>query len=226
MNVFDKIFELTKSLYPTGRAFKMPSSGFLEKLHLGLTVSEANAYEDAMAILYSILPDNSNFTADDASDWERRLGMITNSLTSLEDRKKAISRKLNYPGLNPAKGSALSLERGLQLAGFDVYVYENIPAQTPFDFSGINTTTTIQHGQIQHGQSQHGLTYTNKIANHIDEAKDLYFNLGGSYKSSFFIADLYGGNANVLLSRKAEFRQTILKLKQVQSIGFLFVNYI
>lgn len=226
MSIFDKIITLTKSLYPTGRAFKIPSSGDLEKLHFALAVSEAQAYEDATSILYAILPDNLNFTTDDATDWERRLGMITNSLISLTDRKKAIIRKLNSPGANPAKGHYLNLQRQLQLAGFDVYVYENIPAQTPFAFSGINTTQTIQHGQIQHGQSQHGVTYTNKIANYIDESKDLYFNLGGSYKSTFFISDLYGGLANVPLARKAEFRQLILKIKQVQSIGFLFVNYI
>lgn len=205
----------------------MPSGGFLEKLHTGLSVSEAQVYEDAKSILNAILPDNDNFTIDDATDWERRLGMITNQSTSLYNRKLAIIRKLQYPGKNPAKGHYLNLERELQLAGFDVYVHENIPAITPFAFSGINTTQTIQHGQIQHAQqNQHGLTYTNKIANHIDESKDLYFNLGGSYKSSFFIADAYGGLANVPLSRKAEFRQLILRIKQVQSIGFLYINYI
>lgn len=226
MVVFDKIIQLTRSLYPTGRTFKMPYGGFLEKLHLGFAISEAQAYDDATAILYSILPDNANFTVYDAIDWERRLGLITNNLISLDNRKSAIIRKLNSPGLNPAKGHYLNLQRELQLAGFDVYVFENIPAQTPFSFSGINTKATLQHAQIQHGQYNHGYTYTNKIANYIDEAKDLHFSLGGTYKSTFFISDLYGGKANVPLSRKNEFRQLILKIKQVQSIGFLYINYI
>ncbi len=226
MEVFDKIMQLTRSLYPTGRAFKMPFDGYLEKLHLGLAISEERAYLDATAILYSILPDNANFTVDDATDWERRLGLITNQATSLSDRKLAIIRKLNQPGINPAKGHYLNLERELQLAGFDVYVHENIPAVTPLAFSGINNLVKIQHGQVQHGQSQHGFTYSNKIANYIDEAKDLAFSVGGTFKSSFFISDLYGGLANVPLSRKDEFRQLILKIKQVQSIGFLYINYV
>lgn len=224
--MFDKIIQLTKQLYPTGRAFKMPFGGYLEKLHYGLAESEVRAYEDAVSILYSILPDNDNFTTDDATDWERRLGLITNQLTPLADRKLAITRKLQAPGTNPAKGHYLNLERQLQAAGFDVYVFENIPEQTPFEFSGINTTTQIQHGQCQHRQIQHGVVLTNKIANYIDESLDLFHNLGGSYKSVFFIADSYGGMANVLLTRKKEFRQLILKLKRVQSVGILYVNYI
>jgi len=226
MGVFEKIMSLTRQLYPTGRAFKMPFGGYLEKLHLGLSESEVQAYSDAVSILNSILPDNDNFTVDDATDWERRLGMITNQATSLADRKLAITRKLQYPGKNPAKGHYLNLERELQLAGFDVYIFENIPAQTPFAFSGINTTQQIQHGQTTHGNAVPGLTYTNKIANRINESEDLYFNLGGSYKSTFFIADAYGGMANVPLARKDEFRQLILKIKRVQSIGFLYVNYV
>lgn len=226
MGVFEKIMSLTRQLYPTGRAFKMPFGGYLEKLHLGLSEREVQAYSDAISILNSILPDNDNFTVDDATDWERRLGMITNQSTSLSDRKLAITRKLQYPGKNPAKGHYLNLERELQLAGFDVYIFENIPAQTPFAFSGINTTQQIQHGQTTHGNAVHGLTYTNKIANRINESEDLYFNLGGSYKSTFFITDAYGGMANVPLARKDEFRQLILKIKRVQSIGFLYVNYV
>lgn len=224
--MFDNIIRLTKQLYPTGRAFKMPVDGFLESLHFGLGISEEKAYLDAVSILNSILPDNDNFTTDDATDWERRLGLITNTSTSLANRKLAILRKLQAPGINPAKGHYLNLQRELQLAGFDVYVHENIPAQSPLSFSGIDNRVYVQHGQKQHGSLSHGLTYTNKIANYIDEDKDKNFNLGGSFKSSFFIADLYGGMANVPLSRKDEFRQLILKLKQVQSIGFLYINYV
>lgn len=224
--MFDKFMQLTRQLYPTGRAFKMPYGGYLEKLHMGLAVSEAQVYEDAVSILDSILPDNANFTTDDATDWERRLGMQTNLSVSLADRKAAIIRKLNQPGINPAKGHYLNLERELQLAGFDVYVHENIPDQSPYAFSGIVTYAEIQHGDTQHGILQHGINYTNKIANYIDETKDLYFSLGGTFKSSFFISDMYGGMANVPLARKSEFRQLILKIKQVQSIGFLYINYI
>lgn len=227
MSIFQQIQTLTKSLYPTGRAFKMPYTGFLDKMNNALISGEEQAYNDFVSILDSILPDNANFSAADADDWERRLGLPNGSSSTLADRKAAILRKLTQPGANPAKGHYQYIESQLQQANFNVYVYENIPAQTPFAVSGVNQTVQVQHGQIRHGQTNHGLVYTNKIANYIDEAKDLYFSLGGSYKSTFFV----GGNpkgsfANVPLSRKNEFRELILKLKQVQDIGFLFINYI
>lgn len=66
MNIFQKLQILTKSLYPTGRAFKMPYNGFFEKLNNGLIASEERAYNDFVSVLYSVLPDNANFTTDDA----------------------------------------------------------------------------------------------------------------------------------------------------------------
>jgi uncharacterized protein YmfQ (DUF2313 family) len=107
-SIKDKIITLTKQLYPTGRAFKMPVNGYFEKLHKALAVSEAQAYEDAISIKYSLLPDNNNFTADDATDWERRLGLPYSPSSTLSDRKAAILRKLQQPGTNPAKGHKLN----------------------------------------------------------------------------------------------------------------------
>jgi len=127
----DKIKDLTRLLYPTGRAFNMPRGGNFDKLHSALAESESDAYESASSILFSILPDNPNFTVDDAEDWERRLGMITNPAVPLPDRMAAIIRKMNHPGDIPARQSWDFLEQSLQLAGFDVYVHENIPETDP-----------------------------------------------------------------------------------------------
>lgn len=229
--MFDKLVQLSKQLYPTGRAFKMPIDGEFEKLTNAIAKSEERLYLDSYTILDAVLPDNNNFTVDDATDWERRLGMLNGSLNTLTDRKAAIIRKLNAPGINPAKGHYLNLERELNLAGFNVFVYENIPATAASSFAGAATlggvTTQIQYGQKQYGQFNYGVYYTNKIANHIDENLDMNFSLGGSYKSSFFIGGdaLNGWVADIPLARKNEFRELILKIKQVQSIGFLFVNY-
>ncbi len=231
------ILSLTKRLYPTGRAFKMAQGSNLERLHLGLSISEDRAFNDALAVLNSILPDNVLFTADDASDWERRLGMISNPLVDLEDRKLAIARKLSYPGVQPAHGHYFYLQNQLNKAGFNVYVYENrFPnypddgtyyTQTPLDVSGDpSILDEVQHGDIQHGDSQHGLRYNNVIANYIDEEKDKAFDLGGSWRSTFFIGGSpLGTFASVPAVRKDEFRELILKVKQVQDIGFLFINY-
>lgn len=229
MTIKEKIVSLTKQLYPTGRAFKMPVGGEYSRFHEALAVSEAKAYDDLRSILDSILPDNDNFTSDDATDWERRLGLISNPAVSLSDRKKAIARKMNYPGVVKARQHYLWLERQLQLAGFDVYVYENIPAQAPIDVGGdLAMLTVVRHGQIRHGQLvPHGATYNNIVANHIDESRDLYFNVGDSFRCSFFIGGpTLGSYADVDNNRRAEFRQLILRIKPVQQIGFLFINYI
>lgn len=225
--MFDKFVLLAKQLLPTGRVFKVPKNGDFEKLINAIALSEERFHTDAKSTLFAILPDNPGFTASDADDWERRLGMVNNPSGLLADRMAAIKRKLNAPGTNPAKGHALYMEGQLQLASFNVYVYENIPAQSPFAVSGVVQTVPFQYGQSQYGEVQYGVNYTNKIVNHIDEDKDLYFSLGGSYKASFFIGgSTLGSFANVPIARKAEFRELILKLKQVQAVGFLFINYV
>ncbi len=155
--ISEKILKLTKQLYPNGRAFKMPKDGILEKVHKALNASETQAYEDAISILNSILPDNLGFTEQDATDWEKRLGMITNTSVSLADRKLAIKRKLNHPGNIPARQHYLYLQGQLQAAGFDVYVHENIPEQSPLDImNSVNNYAVGQMGDGQFGDFQFG----------------------------------------------------------------------
>ena len=161
--IADKILKLTRQLYPTGRAWKLPFNGYFETLHKALALSEERAYNDAVSTLYSLLPDNPNFTTADATDWERRLGLITNTTTALSIRMMAIKRKMQSPGANPAKGHYLHLQNQLQLAGFNVYVYENIIYNYPTGFSqydpaAINPVilSAYEHGQKQHGDLVHG----------------------------------------------------------------------
>ncbi len=133
MSFSQAILDLTRRLYPSGRAFRIPFGGVLEKVHKALAVGENAAYTDAISILDGILPDNPNFTAEDAEDWERRLGLIINNSVALEDRKAAIARKMNHPGQIKARQHYLYLERELRAANFDVYVHENrfqLPADT------------------------------------------------------------------------------------------------
>jgi len=232
--IADKILKLTSQFYPTGRAWKLPTFGYFDRLHKALAVSEEQAYNDAVSTLYSILPDNSNFTSDDATDWERRLGLITNLATPLASRMLAIKRKMQAPGVNPAKGHYLHLEQQLQLAGFNVYVYENIIYNYPSGFSQNNPVTLnsnissqVQHGDHQHGDVQSGIYINSIIANSIYNSVDVGFNIGSNLRSTFFIGgNALGSYANVPISREQEFRQTILNLKQVQTVGYLFINYI
>jgi uncharacterized protein YmfQ (DUF2313 family) len=234
MNFQDQILNLTKQLYPTGRAFKMRENGIMYRLHKSLAVSEAKAYSDALSIRYAILPDNDNFTVDDATQWEHRLGLITNGMVSLEDRKLAILRKYNHPGTVPARENYRFLQKQLRDAGFDVYVFENrfsdgmggYYTQNPLDITGGIGGISTQYGQSQYGNFQYGRKYGNKVVNYLDEKLDAYFDTGDNLKSTFFVCGPYLDFANVDVNRKLEFRQIILRTKPVQTVGFLFINYI
>jgi hypothetical protein len=128
------LLKLTQRFYPKGRAFKIVSGSTKEKMHTALAESENTAYESGLAVLDSILPDNPNFTAEDATDWERRLGLITNQFVILSDRMLAIKRKMNHPGTIPARQHYKYIEGQLQAAGFNVIVTENrfpLPATIP-----------------------------------------------------------------------------------------------
>lgn len=229
--------KLTRQLYPSGRAFRIPDDGNIDLLNSSLCESEARFKAYADSVMYGILPDNSNFTADDASNWERRLGLPSNSLVSLADRKLAIERKMNHPGDIKARQHYLYLQGQLQAAGFDLYVYENRFALYPTGYETRNPLTvsggvggvTKQHGQFQHGQLMHGQVYdpTKIIVNSIEESIDARFNVGSNLRSTFFIgANPVGTFANVDVNRKTELRQLILKIKPVQTVAYLFVNFV
>lgn len=258
----DKIRRLTEQLYPTGRAFKGPRGGWRDKLHKALSISEAQAYDDALATLFAILPDNDNFTSEDATDWERRLGLITNASVPLADRKLAILRKMNHPGTIKARQHYLYLQGQLQAAGFDVYVHENrfddgsgglvtidvsqfiglgiedIGTHGEFEHGEIEhgDATTVfpelftfaEHGEIEHGETEHGgWTYNEIIANEISAQADFGFNTGSNLRSTFFIGGEDPGTfADVSAEREAEFRQLVLRIKPVQTVAFLLINYI
>lgn len=223
-----KLVSLTRQLYPTGRAWRMKKAGVFYNLHEALAFSEANAYQKAIDQLNVILPDNDNFSVDDAARWEQSLGMYVNPLISLSDRKEAIIRKINHPGNIYGRQSKDYIQGELQKAGFDVYVHENKvgvnPAYTQYD------PVTPKYGNIIYGQSTYGnvgLAYT-LIANYIDETKDTPYTWGSEgLKQSFFIGgSVFGTSANIDILRKNEFRELILKLKPAQTFGFLLINYI
>jgi hypothetical protein len=65
------------------------------------------------------------------------------------------------------------------------------------------------------------------VANYIPESLDAMFNVGPSHRSTFFIGgQTFGTFADVDELRKDEFRQLILKLKEVNTVAYLLINYI
>lgn len=241
MTIGDQIKKLIRQLLPTGRAWNVPEDGPHDKLITALSLSQARLAADVEGLLDSILPDNDNFTADDATRWEERLGLITNEAVSLADRKLAIRRKMNHPGKIPARQNYGYLQDQLQAAGFNVYVYENIFSDGMGGFVTMNPTDIIgpnnvgiaihsddcEHGDhIEHGDSTSGAVYEDCVANYINELLDAWFDTGDNLRNTFFIAGPYIDQfADVPEERKEEFRQLILRLKPLQTVAFLFVNY-
>lgn len=237
LTFIDKIQALTKQLYPRGRAFKVPAGGWLERLHESLSYSENKAYTDALAILYSLLPDNANFTAQDCDDWERRVGLINSTGVPLATRMLAIKRKIQHPGNVKARQHYLYIQGQLQAAGFNVYVHENrfsdgmggLMTRTPADlagYTGYDDIDELQHGDGQHGDYQHGGGWGNLVVNSIDVQRDRLFNIGNNLRSTFFIGGPNPGDyATVPANQEKQFRQLILKLKPTQTVAYLFIVY-
>ena len=219
-----KIGDLTKRLFPTGYAHRTISGSVKDNLFEGLAVSEQQLYTDANSVLDSMLPDNANFTDEDATRLEQLYGIITNPLVSLQDRKDAIIRKMNHPGDILARQSAGYIEQQLQLAGFNVFVHETTDSIETLGGSG----GSVQAGDAQAGETQFGhVMYDDKIANSLYASIDKLYLEDSLNRNTFVIGGAtLGGYANVDVNRRLEFRQTILRLKPVPTVGYLLINYV
>jgi len=212
----------------------MPTGSDFEKFQIGVNEIEETFQNDIQSIYDAIFPDRAGFTATDALNWERTLGLPTNELTDLADRKLAIIRKMNHPGTIKPRANYRYIQKQLRDAGFDVYVFENRfddgagewETRTVQEVAISSLTYQIQHGTKSHGSSQHGQTQTYKIANHIDPNVDLTFDVGDDLFHTFFISSsTLGVNAVIPASREAEFRKLVLTLKPVQSVAYAFVGF-
>lgn len=227
-NLAQQLIDLTKRLYPTGRAFRMRIGSTFEQINLALNETEQEAYQAAINILFKILPDNNNFTAQDATDWERRLGIVASPTTSLEDRKSAIRRKYAHPGNIPARQHYLYIQGQLQAAGFNVFVHENITGTPPETYvTGTPNTFGGESSFFGSGITFGSATLDVLVVNSIDRAADATFALGSDFRNTFFIGgEILGNFADVPAARETEFRQLILNLKPTHLAAVLLINYI
>lgn len=261
-----KILANVRRMYPKGRAWWLPDAselpytvesglsefttedgesfvtesgegGILFRVHKALSLSEEQAVNDALNILDVLLPDNDNFTIDDAHAWYRRLGIYDSGSVSLADMKLAIAQKYYGRGVNRYRQNYLYVQAQLRAAGFDVYLYEN-----RFDdgMGGWETKTVAEllstlypqarYGMFSYGQRGYGESNVNvatKCVQYIEESKDATFNIGANWRSTFFVAGATITDfATVPLARKQEFRQLLIQLKPLQAVGFLFCNYV
>jgi len=227
-----QIQNLFRQLMPTGRAFKGPVNGYMDKLNTALSISENVAWRDMLSTFDSMLADNANFSEDDATDWERRLGLINGTGLPLSQRKLLILQQYNFPGDILARGYWLYVQQQLRAAGFDAYVYENRffemgswVTKTPIEILGGGGTQN-QLADNQLGDAQLGGSYNMLVANNIDQVDDANFSVGSNLRSTFFIGGAtLGAYAYVPINQERQFRQLILKLKPAQTVAYLFVIY-
>jgi len=232
MSTADKILKLTKQLFPSGRAFKLAKNSIFEKTMKALGLSEARAYDFALSTLDRILPDNDNFTADDATLWERRLNItIQPAGLNLEERKIRIDRKYAFPGTAIYRQNYRFMQDELQKFGFNVYVHENrFPDGGGFVYVDVIADAELQHSDtVEHGtQSEMGSNTLDLIANSADPDED--FDLGAdpdNQKCIFFIGgETYPDTAKLDINQLEDFRKLVLLLKPAATVGVLLLEYV
>jgi len=219
---------LSRQLYPTGRAWWMQKNGVFDNLHNAINRSFIRIVEDSEATINSVFPDSVKFDINDCELWEYRLGLVSNPSLSLDFRRQMILRKMAFPSNIKARQSRIFIESQLQLAGFNVWVHENLfPYKTPNDVIAISLDLVQHGGDTQHGLgTQHGFSNYDVIANEnvINES----YSIGsGNLWATFFIGgEVLGEVANIPSNRILEFKELVLKLKPAHTVAFTFINYV
>ena len=222
----DILANLAIDLYPTGRAFMMQKNGIADKTHVALNRSFIRLINSGFGIFDSIIPDSTNFDVDDCLLWEYRLGLRTNELLTVAERRDAILRKMSRGRNVKARQSLEYIQYQLRIAGFDVYVHENtIPYKSPEDIIAFSSNIAQHGGDNQHGQgSQHGATSVQLIAN-LSTPNEV-FSVGNLWASFFISGEVLGDTAIIPQNREQEFRELVLKLKPMHLLAYTFVSYV
>lgn len=233
-NLADIFSNLAAQLYPTGRAFYMQKGGVMDNTHIAFNRSFIRLISDARLTIDSAFPDNENFTTDDCTLWEYRFGMVTDTTLSVQQRRAAIYRRMSRGRNVPARQHRSYIEAQLQLAGFDVYVYENDFIEggvrvykRPQDIIGLALNTS-QHGfGFQHGiGSQHGGGNSQVIANSYKSDEPYGVGTDRLWATFFIGGPNLGDMASIPEKRQEEFRELVLKLKPAHLVAFTFINYV
>lgn len=225
-NLVDLLGNLAFDLYPTGRAFSFQKGGVSDAIHNAINKSFTRFLEDNFLFLDSLMPDL--MTLEDCLLWEYRLGLITNSFMTLQERQSAIFRKLSRGRNVRYRHTKEYIETQLQLAGFDVFVYENtIPYTTPESLLSLGASSSQYGDPSQYGVGmEYGSINFDLIANSIRPKESFSVGSENLWATFFICGDTLGSMASVPLNRQTEFRELVLKLKPAHLVAYTFVNYI
>lgn len=118
-----------KALLPKGAIWTPKNGGFFDSLIDGI----ADSLEQIRIVLGGLADIRNAKKTQVLGELERDTGVAFNSNLTEAQRRAALFSRLNA---TDNTGSRQELERALQLAGFDVFVYQNSPAVDPRNFEG------------------------------------------------------------------------------------------
>lgn len=222
---------------PNGRAWRLYKTNNdknnIYKLFEAIGEIKAICYHKIMGIMSMLIPDNDNFTAEDATKWEDIMALDSN-ITDLDSRKQIIYQKMSQGGNSRYKLSAKYIEHQLQIAGFNVFIHENRVLNTTTnkyeweDWSSYVTTTSYQYGEVEYGDIEYGQQKTTGVlANYVDETKDEQFTIGSNHAYLFIVGGAtLGTHASVDSTKKDALRKLILRLKPLNTACIMLVNFV
>jgi len=232
------MIDLIRKLHPKGRAYNIEPSTFFYSLMKGLSLSDDRFNNSALSLQDKFIPDNNNWTAEDCDLWEARLNIPVSIYASIEDRKKAISRKYGYPNNVYARQSLNYINDQLNLSGFaSLSAYENkdvngdtieIVQGTQQD-TECGDVTECADTTVCGGGSGVGLNVAGVVINSLYNVNEVITGMTArSFQDTFIIAskeNLYTAG-QVDKYRETELRNLLLLIKPLGSFAYLNVNYI
>lgn len=219
------MLSLIRKLYPKG--------GLIFNLFLG---SKNKALHEAICDemnylktfvddgLDSFFPDNNSFTTSDATMWETKYGIETDTSISLSQRRSNLIQRIKHPGGEIYRQTRSFIEAQLRNQGFDVRVYENTLGQTPEEiFPSLNYGS--EFGNSEFGNSELGFSGIEIIGNSSD-LNENYVVGNNNYWATFIISGSSMQNQALVPShRRKEFRKAVLRVKPAHMAALVLVNY-
>jgi len=188
----ENVRRLIQQLYPTGRAWQGKDDSLRERDVKADSISDY-IYE-LETFIATILPDNDMFNNNDATNWERRIGLDYDPETlTLDERKAEIIRKLSFPGGFKHTLTLDFLEYQLRASSFDIHVYPNLGLTQP--------------------------AYTELVANSVD--KEDWFTINNFHHSFIIAGETINTQAIIESRRRNEFIRKILRYKPMNMVCIL-----